>query len=268
MGISMGEKMTLSITAVARSDQGKVRSNNEDSFLVRDDLALYAVADGMGGAAAGEVASGLFVQTAEEVFLSGIKRGEHRRALIPAAFEEAHSQIKANAQRFPGHEGMGCTAEILTFENNHYFLGHVGDSRTYHFDGKTLRQITTDHTYIQDQLNLGILTPEEAKHHRLRHVLSRAVGHGNKIRVDYHSEQVTPGSVFLQCSDGLFGELSDDRITGILMDRTDLVNKAEQLVNTANEVGGRDNITVVLSHVVRNNNTSGLMGLLRLWRRH
>jgi protein phosphatase len=268
MGMSMGEEMTLSITAVARSDQGKVRSNNEDSFLVRDDLALYVVADGMGGAAAGEVASGLFVQAAEEVFLSGIKRGEHRRALIPAAFEEAHSQIKANAQRFPGHEGMGCTAEILTFENNHYFLGHVGDSRTYHFDGKTLRQITTDHTYIQDQLNLGILTPEEAKHHRLRHILSRAVGHGKKIRVDYHSEQVTPGSVFLQCSDGLFGELSDDRITEILRDRIGLADKAEQLVETAKEAGGRDNITVVLSHVVRNNNVSGLMGIRRLWSRH
>lgn len=258
----------MSITGVARSDQGKVRSNNEDSFLVRNDMALYIVADGMGGAAAGEVASGLFVQAAEEIFLSGIKRQEHRRALIVAAFEEAHSRIKANAQRFLDHKGMGCTAEILTFENNHYFLGHVGDSRTYHFDGKTLRQITTDHTYVQDQLDSGILNPEEAKHHRLRHVLSRAVGHGKKIRVDYHSEQIAPGSVFLQCSDGLFGELSDDRIIEILRGRIGLADKAEQLVETAKKAGGRDNITVVLSHVVRNNNISGLMGIRRLWSRH
>ena len=260
--------MTLSITGVGRSDQGKVRSNNEDSFLVRDDLALYIVADGMGGAAAGEVASSLFVQAAEEVSLSGIKRREHRHALILAAFEEAHSQIKANAQRFPDHKGMGCTAEILTFESDHYFLGHLGDSRTYHFDGKMLHQITTDHTYVQDQLDQGILTPEEAKHHWLRHVLSRAVGHDKKIRVDYHSGQVVPGSMFLQCSDGLFGELSDDRITEILRDRIGLADKAEQLVETAKEAGGRDNITVVLSHLVRNNNVSGLMGIRKLWSRH
>lgn len=259
--------MTLSITGVARSDQGRVRSNNEDSFLVRDDLALYIVADGMGGAAAGEVASGLFVQAAEEVFLSGIKRREHRHALILAAFEEAHSRIKTNAQRFPDHSGMGCTAEILTFESNHYFLGHVGDSRTYHFDGKMLHQITTDHTYVQNQLDLGILNPEEAKHHRLRHILSRAVGHGKKIRVDYYSGQVVPESVFLQCSDGLFGELSDDRITEILMDRTGLVNKAEQLVKTAMESGGRDNITVVLSHVTENN-ASNPIGIRRLWSKY
>ena len=268
MGISMGEEMTLSITAVARSDQGKVRLNNEDAFLVRDNIALYVLADGMGGTAAGEVASNQFVQVAEEIFLSGIRRGEHRHALVLAAFEEAHSRIQANAQRFPSQAGMGCTAEILTFEGDRYSLGHVGDSRTYLFDGKTLRQLTLDHTYIQKQVDDGVLTHEMARHHRLRHILSRAVGYDEHIKVDYHSGQIKHDSLFLLCSDGLTDELSDDQIAKILKEQSDLAQKTQQLVDTAKQAGGRDNITVVLSRVVRNNNVSGLMGIRRLWSRH
>ena len=267
-GMSAKRKVILNIEGMGISDRGKVRTNNEDAFLVRDDLALYILADGMGGAAAGEVASNQFVQVAEEIFLSGIRRREHRRALVLAAFEEAHSRIQANAQRFPSQAGMGCTAEILTFEGDRYFLGHVGDSRTYLFDGKTLRQLTLDHTYIQKQVDVGVLTHEMARHHRLRHILSRAVGYDEHIKVDYHSGQIKPDSLFLLCSDGLTDELSDDQIAKILKEQSDLTQRTQQLVDTAKQAGGRDNITVVLSHVAGNNKASGPMGIRRLWNRY
>jgi serine/threonine protein phosphatase PrpC len=251
--------------AVGRTDAGRVRPNNEDAFLVRDDLTLYVVADGMGGAAAGEIASQIFVQTAEEVFLNGLKRGMDRASLVLAVFEVAHERIKDDARRRPPHSGMGCTAEILTFEKDRYYLGHVGDSRTYLWDGRILHLLTRDHTYVQQQLEDGVISDEEARHHRLRHILSRAVGHEDTIEVDQPSGFVRPGALFLLCSDGLTGELTDDEIVKALQRYNTVAERADCLLSNAREAGGRDNITVVLSRVIGEPGSEGAFGATRRW---
>ncbi len=252
------------IDAAGLSDPGCARPNNEDSFLVREDLGLFVVADGMGGAAAGEVASKIFVRAVEEVFLSGLKRRLDRRSLVMDAFMQAHRQIKEDARRFPEHHGMGCTAELLTFGGDVYYLGHVGDSRTYIKDRSGFRQLTTDHTYVQEQIDSGSMTLDEARRHKLRHVLSRAVGYDEVIRVDQQSGPLEPESLFLLCSDGLTDELSQDAILQILNQEKDLDELALMLVDAAKDKGGRDNITVVLSRPGRRVNPASnrLRGLL------
>ncbi len=235
--------------AVGLSDPGLVRSNNEDSFLIREDLGLFVVADGMGGTAAGEVASRLFVKTAEEVFLSGLKRRRDFEGLVLEAFENAHRRIREEAERFPEYLGMGCTAEILALGAGGYHLGHVGDSRTYLKDSRGFRLLTRDHTYVRDQVDLGVLTEEEARKHRLRHVLSRAVGYDDNILVDQSSDSLEPGETFLLCSDGLTDEVSEESMERILSQDKDLEAMARDLVDAAKQSGGRDNITVVLVHV-------------------
>jgi serine/threonine protein phosphatase PrpC len=251
--------------AVGRTDAGRVRLNNEDAFLVRDDLPLYVVADGMGGAAAGEIASQIFVQTAVEVFSNGLKRGMDRASLVLAVFEVAHRRIKDDARRRPHHSGMGCTAEVLTFERDRYYLGHVGDSRTYIWDGGSLRLLTRDHTYVQQQLESGVISSEEARHHRLRHILSRAVGQEDAIEVDQHSGFVRPGALFLLCSDGLTAELTDDEIVEALRRCDTIAERADCLVSNAREAGGRDNIAVVLSRVIGESGSGGTFGTVRCW---
>ncbi len=241
----------LTIHAYGQSDPGLKRANNEDAFLVRPEMNLFAVADGMGGAAAGEVASQIFMDTALQVF----SRQSHQPQLemsqwVQEVFRQANERILQYAVENPHHQGLGCTAELITFFNQTYVLGHVGDSRAYLLRKGQLRQLTRDHSFLQEQIDQGLLTPEEAKNHSMRHVILRAVGIEDTLALDLLKGKVFSGDLFLLCSDGLTDMVGDSEIQNILLSSLRLEQKGEALIELAKVAGGKDNITVVLCEVI------------------
>ncbi len=239
------------IVSFGKSDIGLKRSNNEDAFIIKSDSGFFAVADGVGGAASGEVASRIFAETAYEVF-SKNNRGSEQEILelSQMTFQLANERILARARENPQHQGMGCTAELLAFYNQNYVAGHVGDSRTYLFRQGFLRQITKDHSIIQEQIDKGLITPVEARKHSLRNVILRAVGVSEMLAVDLIQGKTLPGDIFLLCSDGLTDMVDDASIHETLSLPVDLDQKTERLIQLAKSAGGYDNITVVLCEVM------------------
>jgi len=236
-----------------KTDTGLKRPNNEDAFLVRPDKGLCALADGMGGAAAGEIASQVFVETALEVFSENDEPPERKtRELIEDTFRLANRRILDNVNTNPHHQGMGCTAELVAFDHRWFFLGHVGDSRTYLLRNGYLRRLTRDHSLIQQQVDEGLLTPLEARRHPLRNVILRAVGVGEKLSVDIIQGEGRTGDVFLLCSDGLTDMVEDRVIEEVLLSTLELPQKAERLTTLAKSAGGYDNITVILCEIISN----------------
>lgn len=235
----------------AKSDIGLSRSNNEDALVVRPELSLFAVADGMGGAASGEVASSIFVETAGEVFSRGaLQSDEEVRELVQKTFQLANERILSRGKENPDHLGMGCTAELIAFFNRRFVLGHVGDSRTYLFRDGQLRQMTRDHSLVQDQVDLGLITEGEAEKHSLRNVILRAVGAEDSLAVDFIRGESHPHDLFLLCSDGLTDMVVDASIGEVLALPIDLPLKVDELIELAKKEGGRDNITVILCEVL------------------
>ena len=242
----------LKVACFGKSDTGLKRSNNEDAFLVKPDLGLAVLADGMGGAAAGELASRFFTEAALEMFSwMADRRRSDSVATIEKSFDLANRRIRSHAKENPSHHGMGCTAELLALNDNDYYLGHVGDSRTYLFRDGQLRQLTRDHSFVQDLLEKGVITADEARTHRMRHVILRAVGTEESLVVDIIKGEAQPGDVFLQCSDGLTDMVNDESIQEIMTRPIGLKAKADTLVEAANAAGGHDNVTVVLSELLR-----------------
>jgi len=239
------------IISFGKSDKGLKRSNNEDSFVVKPDISCFAVADGMGGAASGEVASRIFSETIIEVF-SRAKALSERDSfdLIQNTFRLANEKILSAVKENPQHEGMGCTAELMVFYDESYVLGHLGDSRTYLFRDYKLRQITKDHSLVQEQIDKKIITPQEAKTHPLRHVILMAVGIEETLKIDIIKGRNMPGDIFLLCSDGLTDMVDDDSIKEVLSLPESLVQKTERLIESAKSAGGNDNITVILCGIV------------------
>ena len=170
--------------------------------------------------------------------------------LLQQTYEQANVRILAHVTAQPEHRGMGCTAELLLLWNSKFVLGHVGDSRTYLYRKGQLKQLTRDHSLVQDQVDQGIITPQEARTHRLRHVILRAVGTSDTLAVDFLRGNTFPGDLFLLCSDGLTDMVDDNIIQGILALPVDLVQRVERLIESANAAGGHDNVTVILSEVV------------------
>lgn len=227
-----------------------MRSNNEDAFGIRTDLGLCVLADGMGGAAAGEIASRIFVEAAIEVFSESDSRlDKAAQRLIQDAFELAHDRILNHIETQPQHRGMGCTAELLAFQENGYVLGHIGDSRSYLFRNGQFKKLTKDHSFIQEQLNQGLITPDEARKHPLRNVILRAVGIEEDLALDLVRGVPQKGDIFLLCSDGLTDMIEEDAIVKLLSSPVSIDEKAELLVESAKNAGGRDNITVVLAQI-------------------
>lgn len=241
----------LRIKSYGRSDVGLKRKNNEDAFIIKPEIALWALADGMGGAAAGEIASQIFIETALTIFQSNRGNSEEEIIkLIQKTFLEANAKILKDGQENPAHKGMGCTAELLTFFNQNFLLGHVGDSRTYLLRQGILRQLTKDHSLIQEQIDQGLLTREEAKGHNLRHVIMRAVGVENEIAIDLIKGKVFRDDLFIICSDGLSDLVEDKLIQETLRPpAANLEQKGEELISLAKKAGGHDNITVILCRV-------------------
>ncbi len=240
----------MNIICCGKTDIGLKRKNNEDAYLVRPDLGFFAVADGVGGAASGEIASRIFVDTAQELIDRKAPCPEDEiSALIQNVFRQANERILADAATYPEHGGMACTAELITFSANGYILGHVGDSRTYLFRKGELRQITRDHSLVQDQVDKGLITPEEAKKHSLRNVLLRALGAEQALALDLVRGKILPDDIFLLCSDGLTNMVENVSMQEVLASTGELADKVDRLIESAKTAGGSDNITVVLCQV-------------------
>ncbi|MCP5007656.1 MAG: Stp1/IreP family PP2C-type Ser/Thr phosphatase [Planctomycetes bacterium] len=234
-----------------KTDVGLKRRNNEDASVVKPDLGFVSVVDGMGGVSFGEVASQIFANTALEVF-SDIKSLSKKDTLelVEKAFRLANERILHEATISPSHNGMGCTAELIAFHAQDFVLGHVGDSRTYLFRQGELKRVTRDHSFIQDQIDHGILTVSEAKKHPYRNVILRAVGVNKKLEIDLIRGKSLPGDIFLLCSDGLTDMVEDLVIQKVLSSADKIPDKVEKLINLAKSAGGHDNITVALCELV------------------
>ena len=239
-----------SVGALGETDTGLIRKRNEDAFILGPDLGFGAVADGMGGEQRGEVASRMFVETALEAFSdhSPISGEEELGRIVQRAFGMANERILAWA-RNNNIEKMGCTAELVAFCGPAYVLGHVGDSRTYLLRRGQLRQLTRDHSLVQEQLDQGVVTPAQAQKSRWRNVILRAVGTEDSLAVDLLKGKIAPGDLFLLCSDGLTNMVEDSVIQDILTDSLTPESKVDRLIEMAKRAGGQDNITVVLCEV-------------------
>lgn len=242
----------IRIESCGRTDVGLRRANNEDAFVSSPELGLLALADGMGGAASGEVASGIFADTVRELRSGGPPpTREEAEDLVRRTFLLANQRIRELAAREPAHKDMGCTGEMVVFTDEEgYVVGHVGDSRIYLLRGGRLRQVTKDHSFVQEQVDQGMLTPEQARVHAYRHMILRAVGIHDALAVDLIAGKAYEGDLFMLCSDGLSDMVGDAQIEDTLASGLSLEEKAERLVRIACDAGGHDNVTVVLGLVL------------------
>lgn len=239
----------MKITSHGKTDVGLRRTNNEDAYIIQKDAAFSAVSDGMGGAAAGEIASLIFVQTAQEVFGTLPLSEQETYISVQEVFRLGNERILDHVTANPDHKGMGCTAELIGFYDDRYVIGHIGDSRTYLFRDGTLRQITKDHSLVQSQLDQGLISQEEARRHSLRHIVLRALGIGTAVSLDIIRGKILPRDIFLLCSDGLTDMIDDAAINDIMRAGKNLVTTIDLLIEAAKTAGGKDNITVVLCEV-------------------
>ncbi len=231
--------MKLGGTA-ALSHPGRRRRHNEDSYVLEP--PLFAVADGMGGAKAGEIASSLAAAAVQESAGDGAT-GEAR---VAALIEEANRRVFRRANEDRAVSGMGTTMTVALVEEERVAIGHVGDSRAYLIREGRLEQLTDDHSLVAELVRSGKLTPEEAEAHPQRSVITRALGTESEVDVDTFSVHATPGDLFLLCSDGLTVMVDDESILeAVEQHRSNLDEAAKALVNAANRGGGEDNITVV-----------------------
>ncbi len=244
------DNKTPKVVLTGKSDVGLRRTNNEDTFVVSAELGICLVADGMGGAAAGELASRIFTDTALEVFSTATSRSEEQTLqLVQRAFAWANERVLSHVKQNPDHKGMGCTAELLAFSREGFVLGHMGDSRTYRLRNGQLKQLSKDHSFVQEQIDQGLINSTEARNHPMRNIILRAVGIKESLALDLMRGKPLPGDLLLLCSDGLTDMVHDTLIQEVLSSTIVLSQKAERLVELAKSAGGYDNITVVLSQV-------------------
>ncbi len=225
------------------TDTGLQRRANEDSMLVRS--PLFVVADGMGGAQAGEVASRLAVDT----FKGGLADGSDPEASLLAQVEQANERINELSHANIEHAGMGTTITAVYLGEQDMVVAHVGDSRAYCLRDGELMRLTDDHSLVDELIRQGKLTPEEAEEHPQRSVITRALGPEPSVEVDVRTFRARPGDIYLLCSDGLTTMLSEDELLDLLSSNPVLRDAGEQLIAAANAAGGKDNITVVLLRV-------------------
>ena len=236
----MKTKQVAAFATGAETHVGAVRRQNEDAFAVREDLGLWIVADGMGGAAAGDVASMLAVSTIQARFAAG---GD-----LVSATRGAHDAILSAPAEGRGKAGMGATVVALTIGNGGYEIVWVGDSRAYLLRDGVLSELTHDHSLVQDMVDRGEITAEEARQHPQRNVITQALG-GLGIAApvpDRVNGDLRPGDVFLLCTDGLNGELGSQQIELLVKHAKGPHDAARKLVEAALKAGGRDNVTAVV----------------------
>ncbi len=232
------------------SDQGKVRSSNEDSYAANLKNRIFLVADGMGGHAAGEIASQIAAATFEEVAAVRLNSGLPSEEILLSAAQEANSRIY-QAQRMKAElAGMGSTLTALSLREGKFFIAHVGDSRAYLLRDGILRQMTRDHSLVWQLYESGVLRKDELSSHPQKNLITRSIGPHPQVEIDLEEGEAQEGDIYLLCSDGLTDMVSDDNICRILSspDRTPK-QLGEALVEAANTRGGADNITVVVVRI-------------------
>ena len=217
------------------------------------EAGLFAISDGMGGAAAGEIASGYFIETAQAVFrgrTSSSREADHE--LARKVFRCSNERIFEHTAQYPDDEGMGCTGDLLVFDRDRYVIGHAGDSRIYLLRDGVLRQLTKDHSFVQRLVDDGTLMPEEAKHHPRKNIILQALGIDPSVSFDILEGTALNHDIFLLGTDGLTDMVADSAIQNILIATVSIQQKVEELIVAAIAAGGRDNVTVILCQT--NNN--------------
>jgi serine/threonine protein phosphatase PrpC len=248
----------MQVKAFGLSHVGRQRQHNEDSYLVEDDAKLFLVADGMGGHAAGEIASRIAVDSINEFIVHSksddgtwphaydehFRRSTNR---LMAAVRLANTRVLEAMRKDARLRGMGTTVVACLVDDDLISVAHVGDSRAYLIRDKQLSRITNDHSWVFEQVQAGMLTEAEAEKHPLRNVITRALGGALQVSPDASEIEARPGDVYLLCSDGLTGMVSEDEILKVVTQNDgDLKKACHQLIDIANEHGGLDNVTAVL----------------------
>ncbi len=249
----------------AKTDPGRARDNNEDSVVYDEPTLTVVLADGMGGYNAGEIASGMataFIKSELSRWLTeagdGAKAREVRRAMeicVDNANRSIYNSANSNAQ----YAGMGTTLVVGVFRDDKLVLGHIGDSRCYRLRTGVLEQITKDHSLLQEQMDAGLITPEQAATSSIKNLVTRALGVDDSVLLEVNEHQVQVGDTYLLCSDGLSDMMDDGAIAKIVTTELTLEQKAAQLIDLANENGGRDNISVLLVEVHEATEKKGLI---------
>ena len=271
----MVSQATLEMEFSARSDTGRVRENNEDSFRLAPELNLFVLCDGMGGQASGEVASRLAAETivahcrdaeanpelpSVDEQIDGASKAANRLA---SAIRLANRAVHQAAQQNEAQTGMGATVVAVQVADERITIAHVGDSRAYRLRNGELELLTQDHSFIAEQVRHGLMTAEEASQSKLQNVLLRALGIEPDVEVEISEELLIEGDAVLLCSDGLTHELSDKQIAATLCEADEAQEAANRLVELANQAGGGDNITViVLRHAPK---PAGAMAKIGRW---
>lgn len=252
----------MKVVHAGLSDVGRKREHNEDSFVIVGEDSLFVVADGMGGHAAGEVASRIAVNAIAD-FIASTRRDaeitwpyEYDTSLsvasnrLKTSIRIANQKIIDTIAQRRDLEGMGTTLVSVLLNDTTACVAHVGDSRSYHVRGEQITQLTGDHSWVNEQIKLGFLSKEDAVRHPFRNVVTRALGSKEDVQVDLVEKPLEPGDSVLLCSDGLNTMMGDDEILRIIADAgADVDSAVKRLVDHANEQGGEDNVTAVLLHV-------------------
>jgi protein phosphatase len=253
---------------------GMVRSHNEDSLAADAEIGLAVLADGMGGYNAGEVASGIAVELIRTEMKKSLSNknpeelnGQDAEKLIEAHSTRANTTIYQASQSQPQYSGMGTTLVVALWHDNQITVGHIGDSRLYRLRGGALEQITRDHSLLQEQIDSGMITKEQARHSQNKNLVTRAVGIDPEVETEIHTYSVQPGDVYLLCSDGLSDMVTDEDVQLTLSSLVaNLPLAAEQLVQLANDNGGRDNVSVILVRIAKDYPArAGLLDRLKDW---
>lgn len=235
---------------VAKTDKGKVRDSNQDAYAVGefpDEVAWAVVCDGMGGAAGGNIASALAVKVISDKINASYRenmRDSSVRNMLDSALVAANIEVYDMADTKPELRGMGTTVVCAIVRDGYAFIAHAGDSRAYIFDGKVLNQVTTDHSVVQDLIDRGKITKEEAENHPNKNLITRAIGVDKGIKIDFDEIEIKDDEVLILCTDGLSNYVSDDEMISEVNDGR-YYAFADRLVKKANNNGGGDNITVV-----------------------
>jgi serine/threonine protein phosphatase PrpC len=237
----------LNINFAGKTNIGLKRSANEDTFIIKGELGFCLVADGLGGAAAGELASRFFADAALDAFQQATDMNENKVIeRIQNSFRLANERIIDHGMRNPSHKGMGCTSELMAFSDQGFVIGHLGDSRTYRFRNGLLKQLTHYHSFIQEQNDKGLIAEEDARRHPLRNVILKAVGINESLELDLIRGRTYPADQFLLCSVGLSDMVEDIAIGKVFQSAIPAHKKVDQLIELALSGGGKDNVTVVL----------------------
>lgn len=240
-------------SSATRSDVGRVRDTNEDSVFSSPEAGVFVVADGMGGHAAGEVASAIASRTIGDTACRPCRSVEAQSSQLVEAFLAAGREISRQVEEDPSRSGMGTTATVLRLRpEGSFIIAHIGDSRAYLRRDDELRRVTHDHSWVQEQVDRGLISPEQAVGHPQSNIITRALGTDPSPTPDLYPGRLRGGDLFLLATDGLTDMLREEEIDALLADGGSLEAMAEALVDAANGAGGADNITVLLVRIEEN----------------